>query len=80
MCQFILELYCEFKEYPFWKYIIFLYIIYSRFLLSPFFNSSSHYYYIFIHIIFVLNAQTKLQYDAMVYLCFSKDLLILKHD
>jgi hypothetical protein len=28
----------------------------------------------------VLNAQSELQYDAMVYLCFSKDLLIFKHD
>jgi hypothetical protein len=54
------------------------YILYLSFIfLNSFF---SHYYYIFIHIIIVLNAQSELQYDAMVYLCFSKDLLIFKHD
>ena len=57
-----------------------LYFIYS-FLFSPIFlKSSSHYYFIFIHIIIVLNGQPKIQYDAMVYLCLSKDLLIFKHD
>jgi integral membrane sensor domain MASE1 len=62
--------------------IIFLYYIHS-FLFSPFsFNSSPHYhYYIFIHFIIIgLNAQTKLQYDAMVYLCLINVLLIFEHD
>jgi hypothetical protein len=36
---------------------------------------------IFIYVIIVLNAQTnKIQYDAMVYMCLSKDLLIFKHE
>jgi hypothetical protein len=50
--------------------------------LSQIYNlkSSSHYYFIFIHIIIVLNAQTKIQYYAMVYLCLSGVLLIFKHD
>jgi hypothetical protein len=78
--EFILELYCEIKKYQFWKYINLPYILYTLFLFSPFFlKSSSHYYYIFIHIIIVLNAQTKLQYDAMVYFSFSKDLLMISH-
>jgi hypothetical protein len=61
---------------------IFLYIIYYIFFSPLFPFSSPHYhYYIFIHfIIIVLNAQTKLQYDAMVYLCLGKVLLIYKHD
>jgi hypothetical protein len=61
----------------------FLYIIYSPFF-SPLFPLILHLIIIiifFIHfIIIVLNAQTKLQYDAMVYLCLSKVLLIFKHD
>jgi hypothetical protein len=32
-----------------------------------FLKYSSHYYYIFIHIIIILNAQTKLQYDAWLF-------------
>jgi hypothetical protein len=45
-------------------------------------STSPHYhYYIFIHFIIIgLNAQTKLQYDAMVYLCLSNVLLIFEHD
>jgi hypothetical protein len=44
---------------------IFLYILYLFSLLFPqmFFSL----YFIFIHIIIVLNAQTKIQYDAMIY-------------
>jgi hypothetical protein len=51
-----------------------LYLIYSLSLSSFFLKYFSHYYFIFIHIIIVLNAQTKIQYDAMVYLCLIKDL------
>ena len=44
-------------------------------------RSTSPHYYIFIHFIIIgLNAQTKLQYDAMVYLCLSNVLLIFEHD
>jgi hypothetical protein len=53
----------------------FLYTLYTLFLFPLFvLKSFSHYYFIFIHIIIVLNAQTKIQYDAMVYLCLIKDL------
>jgi hypothetical protein len=34
----------------------------------------------FIHIIIAFNARTKIQNDAMVYLCRSEVLLIFKHD
>jgi hypothetical protein len=49
------------------KFIHVLYTLFSFF----FFKSSSHYYFIsfFIHIIIVLNAQTKIQYDEIAYLC-----------
>jgi hypothetical protein len=35
--KFILELYCEIKKYQFWKYINFLYILYTLFFFSPLF-------------------------------------------
>jgi hypothetical protein len=85
--KFILKLYCEIKSTNLEIYKFSLYFIYSLFFFSPLFThfqiqfqiwfflkSSSHYYYIFILIIIVLNAQTKLQYDAwLFFLCFSKD-------
>jgi hypothetical protein len=55
---------------------IFLYTLYTLFFLK----SSSRYYFIFIRIMIVLNAQAKIQYDALVYLCLNKYLLILKHE
>jgi hypothetical protein len=53
--EFVPELYCELKKCQFGKYINFLYILYTLFFLK----SSSHYYFIFIHMIIVLNAQQK---------------------
>jgi hypothetical protein len=62
--------------------IIFFYIEYYFLLssISPFSSNLLLTFIFFIHIIIVLNAQTKIQYDAMVYLCLSKVLLIFKHD
>jgi hypothetical protein len=63
--------------------IIILFYIEYYFLLSsisPFSSNLLLTFIFFIHIIIVLNAQTKIQYDAMVYLCLSKVLLIFKHD
>jgi hypothetical protein len=55
-------------------FIYFLFFLFSPFssFSNPISNlvllkSSSHYYYIFIHIIIILNAQTKLQYDAWLF-------------
>jgi hypothetical protein len=60
-----------------------LYFIFFLFLFCPLFphfqiqfqiwfflKSSFHYYYIFIHIIIILNAQTKLHYDAWIFFVF----------
>jgi hypothetical protein len=57
-CQIYSQLYCEIKKYQFWKYKFSLYYILSFSFLPFFFKSSPHYYYIFIHIIIVLNTQT----------------------
>jgi hypothetical protein len=41
-----------------------------------FYSKPSTHYNIFTHVIILLNAQTKLEYDAWLYfLCFSKELL-----
>ena len=83
MPKFILNYFAKLRSTNSENIIFFpLYYILS-FLFSPFsFNSSPHYhYYIFIHFIIIgLNAQTKLQYDAMVYSCLSNVLLIFEHD
>jgi hypothetical protein len=57
------------------------YLYFDILSLLLFFSSNPlHYYFIFIRSIMVLNAQTKIQYDAKVYLCRSEVLLIFKHD
>jgi hypothetical protein len=50
--KFILELYYEIKKYQLWKYINSLYIIYHRFLFSPF--SSNLHLIIFIFLLIFL--------------------------
>jgi hypothetical protein len=55
----------------------FIFYIISFFLLFPQILFSLSFY--LIHIIIAFNAQTKIQYDAMVYLCLIKDLLFFLH-
>jgi hypothetical protein len=66
--EFVLKLYCVFNKCQFGKYKVYLCFVYSLFLffLQILFSLLS---YFFIHIIIVLNAQTKIQYDAIAYLC-----------
>jgi hypothetical protein len=59
------------------KFCFISYII-SFFLLFPQILFSLSFY--LIHIIIAFNAQTKIQYDAMVYLCLIKDLLFFLHE
>jgi succinate-acetate transporter protein len=59
-----------------------LYTLYTLFFFSPPFSSNPLLIiilFLFV-LLFFLNAQTKIQYDAMVYLCINKDLLIFKHE
>jgi hypothetical protein len=64
-------------EIYFFIYYLYFHILSFFFLLPQILFSLLFY---FIHIVIALNAQTKIQYDAMVYLCLSEVLLIFKHE